>query len=95
MATCRSSATQGERRGGDPVRRPIDGDGASSLACRSPGPARSTPEKAAHVRCDIGSCGVPRPSLEPYVTEDGGHGWAPAPEGAKVGYALITAALKL
>jgi len=30
---------------------------------------------------------VPRPGLEPYVTEDGATGGHPPPEGAKVGYA--------
>jgi hypothetical protein len=40
-----------------PVRRPIDGGGVSGLACSSPGPARSTREEAAHVRCGIGSWG--------------------------------------
>jgi hypothetical protein len=44
-----------------PVRRPIDGSGLSGLACRLPGPARSTCEEDADVRCSIGSCGVPRP----------------------------------
>jgi hypothetical protein len=38
-------------------RRPIDGGGVSGLACCSPGPARSTREEAAHVRCGIGSWG--------------------------------------
>jgi len=51
-----------------PVRRPIDGGGLSGLACRSPGPARSTREEDADVHCGIGSCGVPRPSLGGYVT---------------------------
>ena len=40
-----------------PARRPIDGGGASGLACRSPGPARSTREEAAHVHCGIGYSG--------------------------------------
>jgi hypothetical protein len=40
-----------------PVRRPIDGDGVSRLACRSPGPAPSTREEAAHVHCGTGSWG--------------------------------------
>ena len=40
-----------------PVRRPVDGGGASRIACCSPGPAGSTREEAAHVRCGIGSWG--------------------------------------
>jgi hypothetical protein len=51
-----------------PVRRPIDGGGVTSLACRSPGPDRSTCEKVADVHCGVGSCGVPRPRLGGYVT---------------------------
>jgi hypothetical protein len=39
------------------VRRPIDGGGLSSLACRSPGPVRSTREAAADVHCGSGSWG--------------------------------------
>jgi permease MlaE len=34
-----------------PVHRSIDGGGLSGLACRSPGPARSTREKVADVHC--------------------------------------------
>jgi hypothetical protein len=34
----------------------------------SPKPARSTREKVADVHCGIGSCGVPRPGLDDYVT---------------------------
>ena len=52
-----------------PVHRSIDGPGLSSLACRSRGPARSTSKKVADVHCGIGSCGVPRPSLDGYVTD--------------------------
>ncbi len=54
-----------------PVHRSIDGGGLSGLACRSPGPARSTREKVADVHWGIGSCGVPRPSLGGYVTGTG------------------------
>jgi len=50
------------------VRRPIDGGGLSGLACRSPGPARSTREDAADVHCGSGFWGGQRPSLAPYVT---------------------------
>ena len=46
-----------------PVRRPIDGGGVSGLACCSPGPARSTPEKAADVHRAVGSWGGRRLSL--------------------------------
>jgi hypothetical protein len=57
------------------VRRPIDGGGLSGLACRSPGPARSTREEAADVHCGSGfwgGCGSgfwggQRPSLADYV----------------------------
>src|SRR5215470_19723232 len=58
-----------------PVYRSIDGGGPAGLACRSPGPARSTREKVADVRCGIGSCGVLRPSLGGLWHEDGGHAW--------------------
>jgi len=64
-----------------PVRRPIDGGGASGLACRSRGPARSTREETAHVLCGSGLLGGQRLRMKPYVTEDGGHGWAPAAGG--------------
>src|SRR6266849_59814 len=50
------------------VRRPIDGGGLSGLACRSPGPARSTREEAADVHCGSGFWGGQRPSLAHYVT---------------------------
>jgi hypothetical protein len=49
------------------IRRPIDGGGLSDLACRSPGPARSTREEAADVHCGSGFWGGQRPSLAPYV----------------------------
>jgi hypothetical protein len=39
------------------VRRSIDGGSLSGLACRSPGPARSTRAEAADVHCGIGSWG--------------------------------------
>src|SRR5262249_38272746 len=35
---------------------------------------------------DIGSCGVPRPSLADYAMETGQEGGRPLPAGAKVGY---------
>jgi hypothetical protein len=54
-----------------PVRWSIDGGSLSGLACRSPGPARSPREEDADVHCGIGSCGVPRPSLAPYVAGTG------------------------
>src|SRR6266446_2716277 len=47
---------------------PIDGGGLSGLACRSPGPARSTREEAADVHCGSGFWGGQRPSLAHYVT---------------------------
>ncbi len=40
-----------------PVRWSIDGGSLSGLACRSPGPARSTCAEAADVHCGIGSWG--------------------------------------
>ena len=40
-----------------PVCRPIDGGGASRIACRLPEPARSTREEATHVLCGMGSWG--------------------------------------
>ena len=55
--------------------RPIDGGGVSGLACRSPGPARSTSEEAADVplMCTVaaGSWGGQRLSMGGYVTERG------------------------
>jgi hypothetical protein len=54
-----------------PVRWSIDGGSLSGLACRSPGLARSPREEDADVHCGIGSCGVPRPSLAPYVAGTG------------------------
>ena len=47
-----------------PVRQPIEGGGVFGLACRSPGPARSNREEAAHVHCGSGSWGGQRPSME-------------------------------
>ena len=71
-----------------PVHRSIDGGGPSGLACRSPGPARSTREKVADVRCGIGSCGVPRPSLGGYGTRRGPRVGDPPPAGVDVAYPL-------
>jgi uncharacterized protein YbaR (Trm112 family) len=50
-----------------PVRRPIDSGGVSRLACSSPGPARSTREEAAYVRCGIGFWGGQCLSVADYV----------------------------
>ena len=47
-------------------------------ACRSLGSARSTREKVADVRCGIGSCSVPRPSLGDHVAGTGPRGAADA-----------------
>jgi hypothetical protein len=63
-----------------PVRRPIDDGGRSDLACRSPGPARSTREKVADVLSSIGLLGVPRPRLGGYVTRMGPRTGQPLPE---------------
>ena len=69
------------------VRRPIDGGGVSGLACRSPGPARSTREEGAHVHCGIGYWGGWGLSLGAYVTGMGPPDTGcPPPEGANVGY---------
>jgi hypothetical protein len=54
-----------------PVRRPIDRGGLSGLACRSPGPARSTREEAADVHCGSGSWGGWCLSMGGYVTGTG------------------------
>jgi hypothetical protein len=54
-----------------PVRRPVDGGGVSGIACRSPGPARSTCEEPANVRCAVGSWGGRRPSPGGYVAGTG------------------------
>ena len=70
-----------------PVRRPIDGGGVSRLACSSPGPARSTREEAAHVRCSIGFGGGQCLSLADYVTMRDPRIGRPPPEGVRVAYA--------
>jgi hypothetical protein len=54
-----------------PVRRAIDGGGVSGLAYCSPGPARSTREETAHVRCGIGLLEGQRLSMGDYVTGTG------------------------
>jgi len=64
-----------------PVRRPVDGGGVSGIACRSPGPARSTCEEPANVRCAVGSWGGRRPSPGDYVTGTGATSGATASGG--------------
>jgi len=61
-----------------PVRWSIDGGSLSGLACRSPGPARSTRAEAADVHCGIGSWGGQRPSLGGHVTGTGATKGVPA-----------------
>ena len=70
------------------VRWSIDGGGLSGLACRSPGPARSTCEKVADVHCGIGSWGGQRLRMADYVIGTGPRGGRPPPEGPSVGYPL-------
>src|SRR5262245_49527683 len=57
------------------------GGGVSGLACSSPGPARSTREEAAHVRCGIGFWRGQCLSLADYVTMRGPTDRAPAAGG--------------
>src|SRR5260370_16595535 len=72
-----------------PVRWSIDGGSLSGLACRSPGPARSTRAEAADVHCGIGSWGSwggQRPGLGGHVTGTGPRRGGPPPEGVAVAY---------
>lgn len=55
-----------------PVRRPVDGGGMCSIACRSPGPVRSTCEEPASVRCAVGSW-VAGVRVWAVMSRDGGH----------------------
>jgi len=55
-----------------PAHRSIDGGGLSGLACRSPGPARSTRKKVADVHCGIRLL----PAFRVRVWEIMSRGWA-------------------
>ena len=64
-----------------PVRRLVDRGGESGIACRSLGPARSTREEAADMRCAVGSWGGRRPGLGGDVTGTGATSGATAAGG--------------
>ena len=72
-----------------PVHRSIDGGGLSGLACRSPGPARSTREKVADVHCGIRLLRRSASESGRLCHGDGGH-----EEGARRRRALMLAILQ-
>jgi hypothetical protein len=61
-----------------PVCRPVDGGGVSGIACRSPGPARSTCEEPPNERCAVG---LLRWSASESGAGTEGHEWVPAAGG--------------